>query len=77
MGSDAKGIDDAVFEFATIANDHMITARDFFKEGGVPDEAMPVFLTGASSFNPCQTFSPADTNSVGSRRIVSIAIRSC
>ncbi|KAJ1303417.1 hypothetical protein OPQ81_011608 [Rhizoctonia solani] len=44
-GGDAQGIDDAVFEFATVANDHIITARDTFKDSGVPDEAMPVFLS--------------------------------
>jgi NADH dehydrogenase [ubiquinone] 1 alpha subcomplex assembly factor 6 len=49
-GSAAKGIENAVFEFATIANDHMITARDMFKEdsGKVPRNAMPVFGAGAS-----------------------------
>lgn len=43
-----KGLEEAVFEFATVANDHIITARDMFKEseGKVPVEAMPVFLTG-------------------------------
>ncbi|CAE6415257.1 unnamed protein product [Rhizoctonia solani] len=45
MGGDAQGIDDAVFEFATIANDHILTARDTFKDSGVPSEAMPVFLS--------------------------------
>ncbi|KDN48269.1 hypothetical protein RSAG8_02861, partial [Rhizoctonia solani AG-8 WAC10335] len=45
MGGDAQGIDDAVFEFATVANDHILTARDTFKGSGVPGEAMPVFLS--------------------------------
>ncbi|KDQ11451.1 hypothetical protein BOTBODRAFT_35328 [Botryobasidium botryosum FD-172 SS1] len=45
-GGSAPGIDDAVYEFATLANDHLITARESFKDGGVPDEAMPIFLTG-------------------------------
>lgn len=46
-GGDAKGIDDAVFEFATLANDHMLTARDMFKETGgkVADAATPIFLS--------------------------------
>ena len=50
-GGDAKGIDEAVFEFATVANDHLITARDMFNEveGKVPREAMPVFLAAVSS----------------------------
>jgi len=49
-GGDAKGIDEAVFEFATVANDHLITARDMFKEveGKVSRQAMPVFLAAVS-----------------------------
>jgi NADH dehydrogenase [ubiquinone] 1 alpha subcomplex assembly factor 6 len=49
-GPAAKGIDDAVFDFARIANDNMITAREMFKEGAgkVPQDAMPVFGAGAS-----------------------------
>ena len=49
-GPTAKGIEDAVFEFATIANDNMLTAREMFKEdsGKVPRNAMPVFGAGAS-----------------------------
>jgi NADH dehydrogenase [ubiquinone] 1 alpha subcomplex assembly factor 6 len=47
-GPAAKGIDDAVFDFARIANDNMITAREMFKEGAgkVPQDAMPVFGAG-------------------------------
>ncbi|KAJ3830756.1 isoprenoid synthase domain-containing protein [Lentinula raphanica] len=48
-GPAAKGIDDAVFEFATLANDHLVTARSMFNQefgGKVPQEAMPVFLAG-------------------------------
>jgi len=37
-------LSDAVFEFATAANDHLATARDMFKDTGVPKKAMPVFL---------------------------------
>ena len=46
-GGNAKGIDDAVFEFATVANDHLITAREMFKDTGgkVPAPARPVFLS--------------------------------
>jgi NADH dehydrogenase [ubiquinone] 1 alpha subcomplex assembly factor 6 len=49
-GPAAKGIDDAVFEFATMANDNITTAREMFKdsEGKVPRDAMPVFGAGAS-----------------------------
>lgn len=47
-GPHAVGIEDVVFEFATLANDHLLTAREMFKqEGGkVPTQAMPVFLVG-------------------------------
>ncbi|KAI0056570.1 hypothetical protein BV25DRAFT_1565467 [Artomyces pyxidatus] len=47
-GPAAPGLDDAVFEFATVANDHIITARDMFKDTGgkVPRVAMPVFSAG-------------------------------
>ena len=49
-GPAAKGIEDAVFDFATIANDNMVTAREMFNEwaGKVPQGAMPVFGAGAS-----------------------------
>lgn len=53
-GGDAKGIDEAVFEFATVANDHLILAREMLKEeveGKVPRAAMPVFLAAVS---PCR-----------------------
>ncbi|KAF5382555.1 hypothetical protein D9615_002846 [Tricholomella constricta] len=49
-GPSAEGIEDAVFEFATLANDHLLTARDMLKEEGmggkVPPRAMPVFMAG-------------------------------
>ena len=47
-GPAAKGMDDAVFDFATIANDNMVTAREMFKEGAgkVLQDAMPVFGAG-------------------------------
>lgn len=40
-----KNLEEAVFEFATVANDHLLTARDMFKEhdGKVPGRAMPLF----------------------------------
>lgn len=47
-GPAAQGIDDAVFEFATLANDHIITARNMLQQEGLPREAMPVFLVGVS-----------------------------
>ncbi|TFK52614.1 hypothetical protein OE88DRAFT_1657972 [Heliocybe sulcata] len=43
-GPEADGLPDAVFEFATVANDHLITAREMFSNTGVHKEAMPVFL---------------------------------
>ena len=55
MGGDARALDDAVFEFATLANDHLITARDLFSGangGAVPPPAMPVFLSAVSPSLP-------------------------
>ncbi|EJC98096.1 uncharacterized protein FOMMEDRAFT_162448 [Fomitiporia mediterranea MF3/22] len=47
-GPAASGLQDAVYEFAIVANDHLITARDMFKGSNglheVPREAMSVFL---------------------------------
>ncbi|KAL5482711.1 hypothetical protein ACEPAI_9305 [Sanghuangporus weigelae] len=47
-GPAAANLPDAVYDFAVIANDHLISARELFKnENGrieVPREAMPVFL---------------------------------
>lgn len=52
-GGDAQGIEDAVFEFATVANDHLMTALQMFKEEGldgrVPVKARPAFLNGVSN----------------------------
>ncbi|KAJ8080579.1 hypothetical protein PM082_017413 [Marasmius tenuissimus] len=53
-GGEAHGIDDAVYEFATLANDHLITARSMFNEepkGKIPQEAMAVFLAGVPVSN--------------------------
>lgn len=52
-GPAASNIDDAVYEFAVTANDHLITAREMFSEAGVvrvPAEAMPVFVNAVSCF---------------------------
>lgn len=52
-GGDAANIVDAVYDFAVVANDHLITAREMFKsENGamnVPKAAMPVFLNAVSA----------------------------
>lgn len=50
LGGSADSISDAVYDFATVANDHLLTARDMFKEGGVPREAMPIFLHAVCKF---------------------------
>jgi NADH dehydrogenase [ubiquinone] 1 alpha subcomplex assembly factor 6 len=54
-GAQAGGIEDAVFEFATMGNDHLLTARDVFNAevmgGRVPTRAMPVFLTGVRLYS--------------------------
>lgn len=49
-GTDAeengKKLEEAVFELATVANDHVLTARELFGEGGkVPPRAMPLFVS--------------------------------
>ena len=49
-GGDAKGISDAVFDFATRANDNLIITREMF---GKLDErtkraGLPVFMSGVS-----------------------------
>jgi NADH dehydrogenase [ubiquinone] 1 alpha subcomplex assembly factor 6 len=51
-GPAAKGIGDAVFDFASIANDHLVTAREVFRDsaGKVPSVGMPVFGAGAGGF---------------------------
>ncbi|KAF5369456.1 hypothetical protein D9758_002714 [Tetrapyrgos nigripes] len=50
QGPSAARLDDAIFEFATLANDHLATARSMFGQEGlggrVPVEAMSVFLAG-------------------------------
>ncbi|KAJ7644136.1 Squalene/phytoene synthase [Roridomyces roridus] len=53
-GGDATGVDAAVYQVAVLANDHLLTAREVFKEHGgkVPIAAMPVFLAGV----PVATF---------------------
>ncbi|CAG8566575.1 1772_t:CDS:2, partial [Acaulospora morrowiae] len=45
-----KGLNDAIFEIATLANDHLITARSFLKD--VPDEAIPALLSAV----PCDAY---------------------
>jgi len=49
-GGSAQGIADAVFEFATVANDNLVTCLEMFKHEGlggvVPGRARPVFLSG-------------------------------
>lgn len=50
-GGEAKGMQDAVWEFATAAHDQLRTAREMFEneevwKGAVPPRARPVFLAG-------------------------------
>ncbi|KAF8967161.1 isoprenoid synthase domain-containing protein [Flammula alnicola] len=63
-GPDARGIEDAVFEFATIAHDQLNTAREMLvnsegSNGRVPGEAMPVFLAGVPVSNYLQRLEKA------------------
>ncbi|KAG5221333.1 terpene cyclase [Salix suchowensis] len=85
-GKEAKGIVDAVYEFAVLANDHLITARDMLSkldDGKVPREAVPVFLTGPrTSINeiPPHDMSrfPKRSSSNDSRRLIStLSNRDC
>lgn len=52
-GGSSHGLEDAVFELATVANDHLLTARDTFKDigGKIPPEAMPVFSAAVCSIS--------------------------
>ena len=45
-----KRLEEAVFELATVANDHVLTAREMFKEEGgkVPARVMPLFVSMVS-----------------------------
>ena len=44
-----RRLEEAVFELATVANDHVLTAREMFKEGGkVPARVMPLFVSMVS-----------------------------
>jgi NADH dehydrogenase [ubiquinone] 1 alpha subcomplex assembly factor 6 len=47
-GSEARGISDAVFDFATRANDNLLVAREMFGKLGLDQQraALPVFLIG-------------------------------
>ena len=49
-GGTSKGLEDAVFELATIANDNLLTARNVFRGDKVPAEAMPVFAAAVGRF---------------------------
>ncbi|KIL63220.1 hypothetical protein M378DRAFT_80050 [Amanita muscaria Koide BX008] len=70
-GSEARGLHDAVFEFATFANDHMITARDMFKgeEMGskVPRRAVPIFLSGIPASNILERLEKVNFNAFDRR----------
>jgi len=59
-----KKLEEAVFEFATVANDHVLTAREMFEdEGGkVPARAMPLFLSMIPVTNFLQRLEAANFN---------------
>lgn len=50
-GGAARGIEDAVYDFACIANGHLNSAREMFEANGgkVPPRAAPIFLAGVSN----------------------------
>ncbi|CAG8503025.1 21619_t:CDS:2 [Cetraspora pellucida] len=45
-----KGLDDAVFEVATLAHDHLLTARSFLPD--IPGQALPALLSAV----PCDLY---------------------
>ena len=45
-GGNADGISDAVFEFATVANDNLLTAREMLKQTGAEGEGEGGLITG-------------------------------
>lgn len=47
-GPAAYGISDAVFELACVAKEDLDSARDAFEADIVPNEVLPVFLSGVS-----------------------------
>ena len=62
-GPEAHGFEDAVYDFAVEANNHLVTARELFKTNGetrvkVPREAMPVFLGAVRYFCSLYTTIP-------------------
>ncbi|PFH54081.1 hypothetical protein AMATHDRAFT_73085 [Amanita thiersii Skay4041] len=70
-GPQTQGIEDAVFEFATVANDHLMTAREMFKKEGmggkVPQEARGVFLAGVPIANMLGELEKANFNAFDGR----------
>lgn len=62
-GADAKGVSDAVYALATVANDHLLTARDMFKDaGGAPERAMPVLSAAVPATLYLQKLEAANFN---------------
>jgi len=52
QGPEARGIEEAVFDFATVGNDHLVKARETFKrEDKERTRAMGVFLAGVPVSN--------------------------
>ena len=43
-----KGLEDAIFEIATLAHDHLLTARTFLQN--IPNQALPALLSAVTSF---------------------------
>jgi NADH dehydrogenase [ubiquinone] 1 alpha subcomplex assembly factor 6 len=49
-GGEAKGMKDAVWEFASAANEQLNVTRDVFREVEMTREAMPVFLAAVGLY---------------------------
>jgi NADH dehydrogenase [ubiquinone] 1 alpha subcomplex assembly factor 6 len=46
QGPNTDGLQDAIFELATLANDHLVTSRSMFHKDKVPAGAVPIFMAG-------------------------------
>ncbi|KAG8832188.1 hypothetical protein FRC17_001782 [Serendipita sp. 399] len=51
LGGDARGISDAVYELACLANDHINTAKSMFEGKKIPPEVLPVLLTAVPTIS--------------------------
>lgn len=68
QGAAAEGMEDAVYEFATLGHDHLTTARETFKgENKGRSGAMGVFLAGVPVANVLARLEKGKFDAFGSR----------